>query len=160
MISDNRRDNCQKTNQNCVSNNFLKQMIPGDSSHAPGILYNTNIMARTITIRGKSYSTRDLATYRINQEKFQIMYQIRKQWQAYIDKEERYLEKLFKEFWVEETIKVMKFTRSHEFRKDQILSIQKFWRKNKDGIPYFIVIMDIMNKKKNTVLDLDSPWPK
>lgn len=61
------------------------------------------------------------------------------------------------DWYTEEQIQfVLDFTKKDNFRKDQILSIKKFRQKNKDDIPYFVVMIDeikktIQKQKRNNI---------
>jgi len=80
-----------------------------------------------------------------NKEYWSIAYQINKQWkEKYIYSQMKESEKLVKEIWFKEFENLLNYISKDDFRSKQILSIAKLNRKNKDGIPYHIVIKDKM----------------
>lgn len=64
------------------------------------------------------------------------------------------LEKLCQEYGRETVYTVLRFIKQDEFRCKQIQSIGKLRKKNKDGIPYMVVIMDKMMQTKANIIDL------
>ena len=57
-------------------------------------------------------------------------------------------EKVIKEVWLKNFKDILEFISKDDFRSKQILSIAKLNRKNKDGVPYHVVIMDKMKPQK------------
>ena len=64
--------------------------------------------------------------------------------------------KLCQEYGKETVYTVLRFIKQDEFRCKQIQSIGKLCKKNKDWIPYIVVIMDKMMQTKANIIDLDS----
>ena len=78
-----------------------------------------------------------------------IAYQINKQWKdKYIYSQMKEAEKVIKEIWLKNLKDILEFISKDDFRSKQILSIAKLNRKNKDGVPYHVVIMDKMKPQK------------
>ena len=72
-----------------------------------------------------------------------IQYLINKQWeQKYIYSQMLEAEKVIKQVWLETFTTILAYVKQDDFWSKQILSIAKLNRKNKDGVPYWIVIMD------------------
>jgi hypothetical protein len=62
-------------------------------------------------------------------------------------------DKLCKEYG-EETVKtVLRYIKQDEFRCKQIQSISKLRKKNKDWVPYIIVIMEKITQYKPKIID-------
>lgn len=83
-------------------------------------------------------------------------YQIDKQWNKYFFTTIKDLEKLDNEYWRENVKAVLRFIKQDEFRCKQIQSIWKLRKKNKDWIPYIVVIMDKLLQTKPKIIDLDN----
>ena len=81
-------------------------------------------------------------------------YQIDKQWNKYFFTTIKDLEKLDQEYGRENVRAVLRFIKQDEFRCKQIQSIWKLRKKNKDWIPYIVVIMDKMTQTKANIIDL------
>ena len=85
-----------------------------------------------------------------------IRYQIDKQWDKYLVETIKDRNKLCKEYG-EETVKtVLNFIKQDDFRCKQIQSIWKLRKKNKDWVPYIVVIMDKITQYKPKIIDLDN----
>ena len=85
-----------------------------------------------------------------------IRYQIDKQWDKYLVDTIKDRNKLCKEYG-EETVKtVLNFIKQDDFRCKQIQSIWKLRKKNKDWVPYIVVIMDKITQYKPKIIDLDN----
>ena len=85
-----------------------------------------------------------------------IKYQIDKQGEKYMLDTMKDREKLCKEYG-EETVKtVLRYIKQDEFRCKQIQSISKLRKKNKDWVPYIVVIMDKITQYKPKIIDLDN----
>lgn len=82
-------------------------------------------------------------------------YQIDKQWSKYFLTTIKDFEKLCQEYSQETVYTVLNFIKQDEFRCKQIQSIGKLRKKNKDWIPYMVVIMDKIQQCKPKVIDLD-----
>ena len=83
-------------------------------------------------------------------------YQIDKQGSKYFFTTMKDLEKLDLEYGRENVRAVLRFIKQDDFRCKQIQSIGKLRKKNKDWIPYIVVIMDKMLQTKPKVIDLDN----
>jgi len=78
-----------------------------------------------------------------NIDTWNISYLINKQWETkYIYSQMLEAEKIIKQVWLETFITILSFIKQDEFWSKQILSIAKLNRKNKEWVPYYIVIMD------------------
>lgn len=85
-----------------------------------------------------------------NRNTWNISYLINKQWEVnYIYSQMLEAEKIIKQVWIETFITILAFIKQDEFRSKQILSIAKLNRKDKDGVPYYIVIMDKIKNYHN-----------
>lgn len=85
-----------------------------------------------------------------------IKYQIDKQWEKYLVDTIKDRNKLCKEYW-EETVKtVLNYIKQDDFWCKQIQSIGKLRKKNKDWVPYMVVIMDKITQYKPKIIDLDN----
>jgi len=79
-----------------------------------------------------------------------IQYLINKQWETkYIYSQMLEAEKIIKQIWLETFITILAFIKQDEFWNKQILSIAKLNRKDKDGVPYYIVIMERIKNYHN-----------
>lgn len=84
-----------------------------------------------------------------NKQYWSISYQINKQWkEKYIYSQMKEAEKLVKEIWFKNLNDILEFIPKDDFRSKQILSIAKLNRKNKEWVPYYVVIMDKMRPQK------------
>lgn len=83
-------------------------------------------------------------------------YQIDKQGNKYFFTTMKDLEKLDLEYWRENVRAVLRFIKQDDFRCKQIQSIGKLRKKNKDWIPYIVVIMDKLLQSKPKIMDLDN----
>ena len=83
-------------------------------------------------------------------------YQIDKQQWKYVDTMMKDYNYLCKEYG-EDTVKtVLAYIKQDSFRKNQIQSIGKLRKKNKDWIPYIVVMMEKIQQFKPKVIDLDN----
>lgn len=57
-------------------------------------------------------------------------------------------EKIIKKIWLQNFKDILNFIKQDDFRSKQILSIAKLNRKNKEWVPYHVVIMDKMKPQK------------
>ena len=57
-------------------------------------------------------------------------------------------EKIIKKIWMSDFKDILSFISNDDFRSKQILSIAKLNRKNKEWVPYYVVIMDKMKPQK------------
>lgn len=85
-----------------------------------------------------------------------VRYQIDKQWSKYFMCNLKDLDKLKKEYGAETVYAVLKFIKQDPFWSKQIQTIGKLRKKNKDWIPYMVVMLEKMQQWKPKVLDLDS----
>ena len=84
-----------------------------------------------------------------NKQYWSISYQINKQWkEKYIYSQMKEAEKLVKEIWFKNLNDILEFISKDDFRSRQILSIAKLNKKNKEWVPYHVVIMDKMKPQK------------
>jgi hypothetical protein len=63
-------------------------------------------------------------------------------------------EKIIKQIWLETFTTILSFIKQDDFRSKQILSIAKLNRKNSDGVPYYVVIMDKIKQYKPKVISI------
>lgn len=90
-----------------------------------------------------------------NMNTWNIQYLINKQWEnQYIYSQMLEAEKIVKKVWFDTLITILAFIKQDDFRSKQILSIAKLNRKNKDGVPYYIVIMDKIKEWKPNVISI------
>ena len=82
-------------------------------------------------------------------------YQIDKQWSKYFMTTIKDFEKLCQEYGRETVYTVLNFIKQDDFWCRQIQSIGKLRKKNKDWIPYMIVIMEKLQQSKPKIIDLD-----
>ena len=81
----------------------------------------------------------------------QISYQIKKKWlKQYLVEQYKEAEKLEKEIWLDSLKTILNFCIVDDFWKNQILSVKKLNEKNKDKVPYYLVISEKI-LQRNTV---------
>lgn len=103
------------------------------NEEALGIYINNNILLYNII---HEYITSNINTWNIS-------YLINKQWEKkYIATQMKEAEKIIKQVWLETFTTILNYIKQDEFRSKQILSIAKLNRKNKEWVPYYIVMMD------------------
>lgn len=83
-------------------------------------------------------------------------YQIDKQWSKYFMTTIKDFEKLCQEYGRETVYTVLNYIKQDEFRSKQIQSIGKLRKKNKDWIPYMVVMLEKIQNYKPKVIDLDN----
>jgi len=84
-----------------------------------------------------------------------ISYLVKKHWELnYIYSQMLEAEKVIKQVWLQNFITILSYIKQDEFWNNQILSIAKLNRKNKDGVPYYIVIMDKIKEYKPKVISI------
>ena len=84
-----------------------------------------------------------------------IQYLVNKQWETkYIYSQMLEAEKIIKQIWLETFTTILSFIKQDDFRSKQILSIAKLNRKNSDGVPYYVVIMDKIKQYKPKVISI------
>jgi len=63
---------------------------------------------------------------------------------------------LNKDWYSNEAIQLaLQYIKQDDFRSKNILTIEKLRRKNKDGVPYIVVILELIKKRKPKIIDLD-----
>lgn len=84
-----------------------------------------------------------------------VRYQMDKRWSNFVECNLKDRDKL-KEEYGEETVKtVLRFVKQDPFRCKQIQTVGKLRKKNKDWVPYMVVMMEKIKEYKPKVLDLD-----
>lgn len=122
-----------KTECNRLSPPSPKPAKPPVDDEAVAIYISNNILLYNIVY---SYIHNNI-TYK------SIAYQIEKQGeQKYIYGQMKEAERLVKKVWMDGLQTILNFISQDEFRSKQILSIAKLNKTNKDGVPYYIVMMD------------------
>lgn len=90
-----------------------------------------------------------------NMNTWNIQYLINSQWeQNYIYTQMKEAEKIIEKVWLETFMIILAFIKQDDFRNKQILTIAKLNRKNKDGVPYYVVIMDLIKNFKPKVVSI------
>ena len=85
-----------------------------------------------------------------NIDTWNIQYLINKHWEnQYIYTQMLEAEKIIKKVWFDTFVLILTYIKQDEFRNQQILSIAKLNRKDKDGVPYYVVIMDKIKNYHN-----------
>lgn len=78
-----------------------------------------------------------------NIETWNISYLVKTNWEKkYIYSQMLEAEKIIKQVWLETFTTILAFIKQDDFRNKQILTIKKLNKKNSDGVPYYVVIMD------------------
>ena len=99
----------------------------------------------------------DIVCKYIDVDKGNIQYIIdnkyNKSYNKYIYSQMLEAKKIIKEIWLEKFTATLDFISKDDFRSQQILTIAKLNRKNKDWIPYYLVIKDKM--KPHTIRNLE-----
>lgn len=85
-----------------------------------------------------------------------IKYQVNKQKGKYFVTTIKDFEKLCQEYWRETVYTVLNYIKQDEFRSKQIQSIWKLRKKNKDWVPYMVVMLEKIQNYKPKVIDLDN----
>ena len=65
-------------------------------------------------------------------------------------------EKLCQEYGRETVYTVLNYIKQDEFRSKQIQSIWKLRKKNKDWVPYMVVMLEKIQNYKPKIIDLDN----
>ena len=63
-------------------------------------------------------------------------------------------EKVIKQIGIQNFTTVLSYIKQDEFWSKQILSIAKLNRKDKDGVPYYVIIMDKIKQYKPKVISI------
>ena len=109
-----------------------------------GFIYSNILLLNIVT----SYIDNNITYTSIN-------YQINKQWkEKYIESQIEEAEKLIKKIWFQTFQVILNYLPHDEFRSKNILSIAKLNKKNKDGVPYYIVMMDKIKQYKPKVISI------
>ena len=84
-----------------------------------------------------------------------INYQINKKWkEKYLEEQIIEAEKLIKKIWFQTFQVILQYLPHDDFRSKNILSIAKLNKKNKDGVPYYAVIMDRIKQYRPKVVSI------
>jgi hypothetical protein len=84
-----------------------------------------------------------------------INYQIKKQWKdKFLNTQVEEAEKLIKKIWFQTFQTILQYLPHDEFWSKNILSIAKLNKKNKDGVPYYAVIMDRIKQRTPKVISI------
>lgn len=102
------------------------------------------------------YNEYDFVDEFIDKNNWTIQYLLNKD-KDYIKKQSRYVDKLVKQWYDIETIKtVLNFIKQDDFWRKNILSVEKLLRKNKDWVPYIVVMIEKIKQYRPKAIDLDS----
>jgi len=102
------------------------------------------------------YNEYDFVDEFIDKNNWTIQYLIQKD-KDYIKKQGQYVDKLIKQWYDIETIKtVLNFIKQDNFWSKNILSIKKLTEKNKDWVPYILVMIEKIKQYRPKCIDLDS----
>ena len=116
-----------------------------DKNESLTIYINNNTQLYDIV---NKYITSNINTWNIS-------YLVKKHWELnYIYSQMLEAEKVIKQVWLQNFITILSYIKQDEFWNNQILSIAKLNRKNKDGVPYYIVIMDKIKEYKPKVISI------
>lgn len=102
------------------------------------------------------YNEYDFVEEFIDKNNWTIQYLLNKD-KDYIKKQSKYVDKLIKQWYDIETIKtVLNFIKQDDFWRKNILSVEKLLRKNKDWVPYIVVMIEKIKQYRPKAIDLDS----
>lgn len=102
------------------------------------------------------YNEYDFVDEFIDKNNWTIQYLLNKD-KDYIKKQSKYVDKLIKQWYDIETIKtVLNFIKQDDFWRKNILSVEKLLRKNKDWVPYIVVMIEKIKQYRPKAIDLDS----
>jgi len=105
---------------------------------------NNNILYNIIS----KYISNNISTPSIN-------YQISKQWEEkYLLSQIKEAEKIVNKIWLETFETILNYIAQDEFWSKNILSISKLNRKNKEWLPYYVVIMDKIKQYRPKVVSI------
>ena len=128
-----------------ISKKFLDFQISQNVHQILFLIKNTASKIKNSDFPFEKYSFEDLKDWELNKNEFQeelAKIIIINNWAEEAEK----LKRIDK--YTEEQIEfVFEFTKQDEFWKNQILSIKKFREKNKNNIPYFVVMIDKIKEK-------------
>ena len=109
-----------------------------------GFIYSNILLLNVVT----SYIDNNITYPSIN-------YQINKQWkEKYIESQVEEAEKLIKKIWFQAFQLILNYLPHDDFRSKNILSIAKLNKKNKDGLPYYAIIMDKIKQYRPKVISI------
>lgn len=135
----------------------IKKIIGGYNKNYKGDI--TKVIDNNIIEKDKlilQYNSYDFVEEFIDKENWTIKYLMNKD-KDYIKKQNQYVDKLIKQWYDIETIKtVLRYIKQDEFWNKNILSIKKLTEKNKDWIPYILVMIEKIKNYKPKCIDLDS----
>jgi len=117
---------------------------------------NNNILSKdNIIYKPKNNFDYSFVNEFLNKEHPIIKYQIEKDWlEVYLWKQYEVVDKLIKDWFTLEQIQLtLLFIKQDDFWKNNILTIKKLRQKNKDWVPYIVVILwkakDFIEEKQN-----------
>jgi len=153
----NQKRKCLLKNQN---EPFEKSKAePFEKSKDNNIIYNNinkNILSKdNIIYKPKNNFDYSFVNEFLNKEHPIIKYQIEKDWlEVYLWKQYEVVDKLIKDWFTLEQIQLScLFIKQDDFWKNNILTIKKLRQKNKDWVPYIVVILwkakDFIEEKQN-----------
>lgn len=153
----NQKRKCLLKNQN---EPFEKSKTePFEKSKDNNIIYNNinkNILSKdNIIYKPKNNFDYSFVNEFLNKEHPIIKYQIEKDWlEVYLWKQYEVVDKLIKDWFTLEQIQLtLLFIKQDDFWKNNILTIKKLRQKNKDWVPYIVVILwkakDFIEEKQN-----------
>lgn len=153
----NQKRKCLLKNQN---EPFEKSKTePFEKSKDNNIIYNNinkNILSKdNIIYKPKNNFDYSFVNEFLNKEHPIIKYQIEKDWlEVYLWKQYEVVDKLIKDWFTLEQIQLScLFIKQDDFWKNNILTIKKLRQKNKDWVPYIVVILwkakDFIEEKQN-----------
>ena len=132
---------------------------PFEKSKDNNIIYNNinkNILSKdNIIYKPKNNFDYSFVNEFLNKEHPIIKYQIEKDWlEVYLWKQYEVVDKLIKDWFTLEQIQLSwLFIKQDDFWKNNILTIKKLRQKNKDWVPYIVVILwkakDFIEEKQN-----------
>lgn len=136
---------CLKNRVGHTVKNKVKTTKTQDKNESLTIYINNNNQLYDIVNR---YITSNINTWNIS-------YLVKKHWELnYIYSQMLEAEKVIKQVWLQNFITILSYIKQDEFWNNQILTIAKLNRKNKDGVPYYIVIMDKIKEYKPKVISI------
>lgn len=134
-----------KKDRNTLKSNSSELAKPTNEDEALGIYINSNMLLYDIVYR----------YIHNNIQYWNIQYLINTQWEKkYLVSQMKEAEKIIKKIWMDNFKTILNFIYQDDFRSKQILSIAKLNRKNKDGVPYYIVMMDKIKQYTPKVISI------
>ena len=84
-----------------------------------------------------------------------ISYLINKHWEKnYLYTQMKEAEKIINQVWLETFTTILSFIKQDDFRNKQILTIKKLNKKDSDGVPYYILMMEKIKNYKPKVISI------